>query len=197
MLANPKAFFDIVRTRLFHGYFSSSQVQGTNALLAAWDGEDARWVAYGLATPWWETDMTMQPVKENGGHPYGSPPARYWRVDPETGQIYYGRGYVQLTWRFNYENADRLIPGHDLVRHPDAALDPSTAAQIMVRGMKEGWFCRYSLDDFFPLAKPAWADWEGARQIINGHDVAARIASAALVFRDALNAGGYSVKKAA
>ena len=33
-----------------------------------------------------------------------------WRVDPQTGQTYYGRGFVQLTWRDNYARADAEIP---------------------------------------------------------------------------------------
>jgi len=45
---------------------------------------------------------TIQPIEEIGkgsGQDYG-------KTDPETGQAYYGRGFVQLTWRDNYAKAD-------------------------------------------------------------------------------------------
>ena len=188
MLANPAEFFHVTRIQLFAGTITQAQVEGTNALLSVWDGHDPRWTAYGLATAYHETDYTMQPIPEYGhgrGYPYG-------RTDPQTGQAYYGRGYVQLTWRQNYARADAEIPGFDLVHHPDNALKPEVAAVIMLRGMTEGWFTGLTLDHYMPLANPARADWVGARRIINGTDCAAQIALYAQKFAAALKVGGYS-----
>ena len=189
MLPNPADFFRVVRTQVFSGSISESQVAGVNALIEAWPkGADIRWLAYGLATAFHETGQAMEPIAEYGRgrcRPYGIP-------DPQTGQTYYGRGYVQLTWRRNYARAAAEIGGCDLVSHPDNALKPAIAAEIMVRGMTEGWFTGLRLETYFPRARPKTADWVNARRIINGLDCAARIAVYGQHFRDALEAGGYA-----
>ncbi len=188
MLSNPAEFFRVARNHLFAGSMTQAQVDGTSALLSAWDRFDIRWTAYALATAYHETDFTMEPIAEYGrgrGRPYGVP-------DPHTGQVYAGRGYVQLTWKHNYARADAEIPGFDLVNHPDNALRPEVAAVIMVRGCTEGWFTGLKLENYFPLHNPKWADWVNARRIINGLDCAARIALYAQHFRDALEQGGYA-----
>jgi putative chitinase len=189
MLANPAEFFRLVRVGLFRGDMSQPQVDGINAVMAAWPkGTDLRWFAYALATAFHETDTSMEPIAEYGrgrGMRYGVP-------DPETGQVYYGRGFVQLTWRFNYTRAEKEIPGSDLVAHPDNAMKPEIAATVMVRGMSEGWFTGVSLNHYFPLARSQAADWVNARRIVNGLDCAARIAGYALHFREALEAGEYA-----
>jgi putative chitinase len=180
--ANPAAFFDVIRTELFHGSMTPAEVDGTNAILAAWpDGTDARFVAYALATAFHETDFTMEPIPEWGrgrGRPYGVPCGPY-------GHVYYGRGLIQLTWLKNYERAEREIPGSDLVRTPDNALKPNIAAEIMIRGMSEGWFTGKKLADYFTDAQ---TDWVNARKIINGLDKAAQIAAYASHFWHAVNA---------
>lgn len=135
------------------------------------------WLAYALATAYHETACTMQPIAEYGkgaGKPYGAP-------DPETLQVYYGRGYVQLTWRDNYERAQSIIINpatlaHDvpLVANADLALDPFYAAQILVSGMSEGWFTGKKFSDYLSDTK---TDYVGARYIINGQDKAQTIAA--------------------
>ena len=102
-------FFDSVRESLFGGEMSQSQVDGMNAILTCWEAQrsadDLRWLAYVLATTYHETAQTMQPIEEYGkgsGHDYGEP-------DPKTGQCYYGRGFVQLTWADNYQRADEEL----------------------------------------------------------------------------------------
>ena len=177
-----KAFFDLVRGSLFKGNTSQDQVDGVNAVIAAWPaGTDRRWIAYALATAFHETDFTMQPIAEWGrgkGRAYGVACGPY-------GRIYYGRGYVQLTWLRNYQRAEKEIPGSDLVRTPDNALKPAIAAEIMVRGMSEAWFTGLKLSDFFNAQR---TDWVGARRIINGVDCAAQIAAYAVKFHTALEA---------
>jgi putative chitinase len=90
----------------------------------------------------------------------------------EPKQLYYGRGYVQLTWLSNYRAAGRKL-GLDLVGNPALALEPGPAAQILVRGMVEGWFTGKKLSAYFT---PMAADPTNARRIINGTDKAALIA---------------------
>lgn len=176
--ANPEAFFPAVRVELFRGYLKQPQVDGINALLAAWQGAaDLRFVAYALATAYHETAQTMQPIAEYGlgkGRRYGIPAGPY-------GKVYYGRGFVQLTWCSNYQTASDKL-GVDLVKDPDLALDPIIAAKVMSQGMTEGWFTGHKLADFFG----ARTDWLHAREIINGMDHAAEIAGYAIRFLNAL-----------
>ena len=192
-LAQPQAFFDSIREVLFRGILNQGQVSGMNAILAAWSSQkvDSRFVAYALATAYWETAQKMLPVREDGegrGRPYGKPV-------PPWNQVYYGRGLVQLTWYDNYDKVDErlralggLAPGEDLTKSPDMALRPDIASEIMVVGMMEGIFTGAKLADFF---SDKTNDAFHARMIINGLDHAADIAGFHLHFCDALKAGGY------
>jgi len=100
-------FLDHVRRGVFRGKLAPLQTTGLHELLDAADARswDDRWVAYVLATAAHETGFAMQPVNEVGrghGRKYGAP-------DPETGNVYYGRGYVQLTWKANYKRQDAKL----------------------------------------------------------------------------------------
>lgn len=181
---NTAAFFDRVREAPFGGRLLQSQVDGLNALLTAWQAHgvasDVAKLAYVLATAYHETADTMQPVAEIGrgaGHDYG-------KIDA-TGKAPYGRGYVQLTWRTNYVNADhKLGLGGKLAANYDLALEPAIAAQIIVRGMIEGWFTGKKLADY--IHAPV-TDYVDARRIVNGIDRAQTIALYASAFAHALN----------
>jgi putative chitinase len=169
---NRQFFFDQVRASLFGGHMSQSQIDGMGAILDYWEnklaGSDDRWLAYALATTFHETAFTMQPIEEYGkgkGHDYGEP-------DPQTGKAYYGRGFVQLTWKNNYEKmGDKL--GVDLVNNPEDALDLPIATQILFRGMIDGDFTGRKLEHYFAGNTD---DWINARKIINGLDHAGQIA---------------------
>lgn len=178
---NLVVFFDSVRASIFHGSLSHKQVQGCEILLAAMAGwDDLRWRAYVLATAYHETAATMQPIAEFGkgkGHAYGKP-------DPETGQTYYGRGYVQLTWRENYQKMqDRL--GLPLVTDPDLALKEGPAARIICEGMEHGLFTGVGLPRYFSASANEPVN---ARKIVNGSDRASLIASYHARFLAALEA---------
>jgi putative chitinase len=69
LLQDPKAFFEVVRIELFGGVLSQDQVDGINAVVAAWQDlpvTDWRWIASALATAYHETVRTMQPIAEYG-----------------------------------------------------------------------------------------------------------------------------------
>src|SRR5215510_12362012 len=125
-----KYYFDSVRGSLFSGSMNQPQVDGQTALLdnAEMLGWDDRWTAYLLATTFWETAQTMQPIAEYGkgkGKPYGVPAGPY-------GQVYYGRGYVQLTWLDNYQKQDQKLGlGGRLIKNADLALDQRIALQVI------------------------------------------------------------------
>jgi putative chitinase len=164
-----KAYFDVVRLSLFDGRMEQQQVDGQNAILDQWEKDwskaDLRWLAYELATTYHETGKAMWPIEEYGkgqGQSYG-------KQDPQTGQTYYGRGYVQLTWRDNYRKATvelGLKGKDDLEYHAERALDPSIAADVMFEGMTEGWFRPPNkLSTYF---NATMNDPYEAREIING-----------------------------
>ena len=187
-----RRFFDGVRARLFNGRLSQSQVDGMNAILAEWDRRqlgDLRWLAYMLATVYWETAHTMQPIEE-WGHGRG---CTYGLSDPATGQAYYGRGFVQLTWKRNYEVMGRLL--HlDLVSHPERALELPVATQILFEGMLRadsgvGDFTGVALEDCF---SPTTENWERARAIVNGRDHYAEIADVGRKFHGVLEAAAMA-----
>lgn len=61
---------------------------------------------------------------------HGDPP----REDFNDGERYRGRGFVQLTGRYNYQQMQKRLEGRmklDLVEHPEAAEDADTAARIL------------------------------------------------------------------
>jgi len=184
------AYFGAVRDTLFDAALTQQQVDGQNVILAVWEYgaggtplTDIRWLSYMLATTYHETAETMWPIEEYGrgdGRDYGEP-------DPETGQTYYGRGFVQLTWKENYDRASGalgLIDTRDLVWHPQLALDSLIASRVMTRGMAEGWFTGAQLGDYFNADTD---DPINARRIINGNDQDTKIAGYHADFLDALN----------
>jgi hypothetical protein len=175
-------FYDVIRTPLFGGTLTQSQVEGCEYLLDYAELHepplDLRQVAYILATVLHETARTMQPIAEYGhgaGYPYGVP-------DPETGESYFGRGYVQLTWKNNYayQGAKLQLP---LVTTPDLALQPGPAARILYEGMCDGDFTGLGLGEYIDAAQ---CDYTHARQVVNGLDCAEQIAGYAVVFQEAL-----------
>lgn len=173
MRINRDIYFQHVRASLFGGHLDQRQVDGQNAILDGWEETfvhgDLRKLGFMLATTYHETSQEMWPIEEYGGgagQPYGVP-------DPQTGQTYYGRGYVQITWRENYQRATDEIGlegPDDLVWHADRALDPDIAFMTMARGMSEGWFRsddqgKQTLGRYF---NDTTDDPYGAREIING-----------------------------
>lgn len=197
-----KAFSTRIAATLFGGPLDDHQSTCVGAVIAAGalalvTGRDVSGahVAYVLATIYHETAKTMRPIEEYGkgaGRPYGE-------VDAETGQAYYGRGYVQLTWRENYQKASNACFDPQLVQNtaatdfviaPGRALMPFYAAQIALLGMSQGWFTGKKLSDY---DGPNGYDYINARRIINGSDRAELIAGYARQFEEAgrLAAGGH------
>ena len=126
-------------------------------------------IQYVLATVQHETNDTFKPVKE-----------AYWRSEKWRKKNlryypYYGRGFVQLTWKENYKKFKNLI-GVDFVNHPDLALDIDNAIFILVYGMKHGTFTGKKLSDYF---NESGSNFISARRIINGKDRAKKIAAIA------------------
>ena len=182
-------FFDSVRFYLDSNQsLAQNQVDGLTMLLDYYENVgiegladyDDRYFAYILATAWHETAFTVQPIAEYGkgaGKPYGVPAGPY-------NQVYYGRGFVQLTWYDNYKTQDaKLGLNGNLVQNADLALDPEIAAEILFAGMRDGDFTGKKLADYFTADT---TDWYNARRIVNATDQASTIAGYAERFLNAI-----------
>jgi predicted chitinase len=164
--------------------------------------------AYVLATAYHETAHTMQPVKEtvmawhNDKFPSDQEVIR--RLDnamakgllPQVSRPYwregwFGRGFVQLTHKANYERAERELD-IPFTTKPEEALNPDFAATVIVVGMKEGWFTGKKLSDYITLSQ---SNFRSARRIVNGLDRAAEFARTARTYDGLLLAEGYGVVK--
>ena len=137
-----------------------------------------RQAAYMLATAKHETANTFAPIEEYGkgkGLPYGKP-------DRKTGLVYFGRGYVQLTWVKNYQTMGTVL-GLPLYTQPDLALRYYVAYKIMSYGMTHGTFTGVALRRYINEGK---TDYLNARKIINGTDKADLIAGYATAIEQML-----------
>ena len=197
-MRDAAAFFAGVRKVV--APLSPEQVDIINRLLIAAGHWPTAWLAYGLATAWHEA--RLRPIKEVGGDAYyfrmydigGARPAvarRLGNLAPGDGVKFAGRGLPQLTGRTNYEKASAAL-GVDFVAAPDKVLDPQHAVDVMVWGMETGAFTGISLADRLPNEIGTFAQFVGARPIINSTDRAADIAKYAVAFQDDIKAGGWS-----
>lgn len=130
-------------------------------------------IAYVLATVDWETGHAWKPVRE-----------AFWK-DEEWRRNnlsryypYYGRGFVQITWKENYQKYAKIL-GVDLEGNPDLALEPENAMFILVHGFKTGAFTGKKINDYI---NEGGTDFHNARRCINGVDRAEEIAAIAQRF---------------
>ena len=142
-------------------------------------------VAYVLATAYWETAHTMMPVREAFWL------SELWRKDNLRYYPWYGRGYVQLTWRTNYEKMGKRL-GTDLLTEPDVVMEPSISAKILVIGMMDGLFTGKKLPDY---VNENSSNYRGARRVVNGTDKASAISELAEEYEAALNAIGFGLER--
>lgn len=147
-------------------------------------------MAYVLATAYHETAHTMKPVREMGGEKYLRSKKYYPHV---------GMGYVQLTWKENYERArmsfvEKPVSGCVLISWAILSflLKPEYAVPILIIGMQEGWFTGKKLSGYIALQK---SDFRNARRIVNLMDKADLIACYARDYDKLLLAEGYGVER--
>lgn len=129
-------------------------------------------IAYVLATTQWETNQTFEPVREA----YWL--SENWRKNNLRYYPFYGRGFVQLTWKNNYEKYSNIL-GIDLVSDPDIAMRHNVALFVLSHGFKTGTFTGRKITDYINETK---TDFIGARRCINGTDKAHEIADIAKKF---------------
>lgn len=160
---------------------SQLQVDSVHGLLDAclkFGVTNTKQIAYVLATAYHES--RLKPIEEDGkgaGHDYGKklkmgsgPGHRIPYLSPD--KLYYGRGFVQITWFENYEAFGHML--HiDLLNRPELALQIDYAADIAVLGMQKGAFTGVGLSKYF---NNKTTDAVNARKIVNGLDCANLIA---------------------
>ena len=175
-----KIFF--TKFREAFGSLNQGQVDGLQSLLRNLEADiyvtDIRQAAYMLATVKHECADTWKPIQEYGkgaGRKYGEPVKVISPSGEVLERVYYGRGYVQLTWENNYLKMDELLGltgDSSLHLYPENALNPDIAYKIMSKGMRGGSFTGRSLEDFI---RGKVCDYFKARKIINGTDRAVTI----------------------
>lgn len=185
-----KYFYDSVRGSLFSGSMTQSQVDGMAVLLdrAEQEGTDDRHLAYILATTFHETAQTMEPIAEYGkgkNQPYGLPDGPY-------NQVYYGRGFVQLTWYANYQTMQNALGSRwgdrDIVKNADKALDLDIATDVIFYGMLKGSFTGVGMPKYITVGdvETNTTDFYNCRKVVNGLDCATQIQGYAQQFANAI-----------
>lgn len=187
MRINNRQFFDEIRTSLFGGRMTQTQVSGINCLLddPLAVGMTAPQIAYVLATVHHEVDKTFLPIEEYGrgkGKKYGSKIKYSGQRYEAPDKLYYGRGLVQLTWYENYEKFGRIL-NLPLLQHPELLLQQDVSTKVTLIGMKRGLFTGVGLNNYINASK---IDFKNARRIINVLDKADLIASYAEKYLKAL-----------
>ncbi len=131
---------------------------------------DTRKLVYIIALAYHESLLTpIKEIKAKEGTRIWEYQKAYWPSG------YYGRGFVQLTWKGNYQKMGKRL-NLKLAENPDLALKSTVAAQIIVVGMMEGLFTVYKgtntrnkLPDYFTATT---ADYYNARTTVGAVMVA-------------------------
>lgn len=139
---------------------------------------DPNQIAYILSTVKWECWFKNQKEIWWENKPY-------WKLDEETNQRYYGRGFIQLTHKKNYKKINEIIKTSwekfkdnnwnyilniDIVNNPDIILrSDDLASFILIECMKKWLFTWKSLDDYINSYQ---IDFVWARAIVNWNDKA-------------------------
>lgn len=176
-MINRAPFYNYIREHLFSGHLTGLQVDGIEDLLNEWELHniaDSRQLACILANIYYETNKTMQPIKEFGGEAYLRSKPYY---------PYFGRDLLQTTWNYNYEKV-KNFSGIDVVSHPELIGQMPLAAKVAITFMLHGWYTGKKVGDYFNNDRE---DWYNSRRIINGIDRAKEVAEYGMEFYHALS----------
>ncbi len=154
------------------------RVGPTSARITEWDGDRFEVTERGYTVP----------RGMDGGATYDTSAAQAYVQAAGAEHSYFGRGYVQLTWWYNYAMAGIAIGRNfDLVYNPELANDPDIAYKVMADGMITGrhYANGKRIQNYI---YGTTADYVGARAIVNVYDLQPTIVEAAQVFEAALMA---------
>ena len=146
---------------------------------------DKRQIAYVLSTIKWEAPNPEWPWFKNQEEIGKWKWKKYWVVDKSTWYAYYGRWFIQLTWKENYQKYTQIIQSSwkdfkdnngntlkwseiDLVNNPDIILQSNDlAAFILMDWMKNWWPDRLETKKLSHYINDNKQDYYNARIIIN------------------------------
>lgn len=185
-------FYDAVRP---HVNLTTQNVEGMERLLDYAEGQarmtNIQWLAYIIATAWWESGQTMHPVKEA----YWK--SEEWRKANLRYYPWYGRGLVQTTWEQNYRAIAVAmgLPESFFIKNPDLLLTFEYALPALFVGMLQGIYTSKDVGDYIDDIDEDDAEdlreYKNARRVVNSTDKADTIGKLALVFEKGLKASGY------
>ncbi len=148
MQSNPKFTVDLVSQMFPHTPKSNIQRNLPFVLSALKDDglDDPQMVLMALATIRAETE-SFEPISEYKSHYNSSPGGHFDLYDhrrdlgnqgPPDGANFRGRGYIQLTGRYNYEKyGNRIGLGNELIEYPEKANEPEVAAKLLSAFLKD------------------------------------------------------------
>lgn len=140
--------------------------------------------AYVLATVQHETNRQYKPVREA----YWL--SEDWRKKNLRYYPWYGRGYVQLTWKENYKKVANYFKRPELMDNPDLMItDRMLSANALIIGMMHGWYGK-RLTTF---VNGQHKDYYNARRSVNVLDKAELVATYARGWEKGLIERGYSL----
>ncbi|HRI26007.1 MAG TPA: glycoside hydrolase family 19 protein [Ferruginibacter sp.] len=176
-MINRPIFYNKIREYKLFTVLTQLQVASIDAILNECEAQltDPRQMAYVLATAYHEChnpkrpDLRMTPMKEFGGHDYLVKKDYY---------PYFGRGFSQLTWDYNYKKEGTRLK-LDLLNNPDQMLNIPVAANSHVYCMKNGVYTRKKLSNYI---NDKGCDFLNARRVVNGTDRAQLISGYAETF---------------
>lgn len=165
-----------------------------NSLFSDTTVTNVYWAAYYLATTYHETEFTFRAVIESDkgkGREY----AKAIKVKDVYGyrgkkdvvydNVFYGRGYVQITWAESYKYISNKIGlrKDELYINPDKTLETATAYKALTYWMQNNiptvkGAGRKIQEHITSQGKP---NYIAARKIVNGTDKAERVANYAIV----------------
>lgn len=165
-------------------YFLSVKVAqvSNGAVITEQDGDTFSVQASGKFT---STKRNSKDKRAVGSNAFGKATDLYLKAEGVE-HWYFGRGLVQLTWWNSYaESSVQIGRGLDLLFNPELLLDYDISYDVMTKGMLEGesFANGKSCAQYFSDTN---TNYSGAREMVNGVDHAADIATLAAAFEETL-----------
>ena len=133
--------------------------------------KDRGQIAYMLATAYHESDSFKTTTEYDSGAKYEGR-QNLGNTQPGDGVKFKGRGLVQVTGRANYTKYSKILK-IDCVNKPELLAETKYALFTLVHGMTNGVFTGARLGKYVSGDRQ---DFFNARQVVNGYDLADKIA---------------------
>jgi len=189
---NKEKFFEEVKSSLFGGKLTQTQVDGLEAIIDEWNaqgGGHRSQLAYVLATPYHEVGRSYKPVRENLNYTTAAKIRQVWPSRFKTDssaqpfvkqpkklaiEVYGGRlgnktkpsedGWIYRGGGWPQTTGRTNYAKFGLEENPNDILQPKVSAHALVKGMKDGLYTGKKLSDFINEKQ---VDYVSARALIN------------------------------